>query len=233
MSKKLLPEDTVIIWNAHPLGKYRDFLYNAMGKEFIDSKGDMGAWLFSHAGKTLKEVVVELGNGYQAKSMEELMLEKRFDVISGAEKAFIVAFDKEMNELGYDCGNIIGSGICWGLFMIVYGKTGTKSRPCAARIYIKDDGAVTLRLFLNKVDKHRDHIENAPVHIKDAFKFKGNDCKSCNTACAPGKMYTIDGKTMHKCNHATFYFNKPSLEKLPDYVALLSKFYPTKKTKQT
>ena len=31
MSKNFLPEETVIIWNANPIGKYRDFLYQAMG----------------------------------------------------------------------------------------------------------------------------------------------------------------------------------------------------------
>jgi len=227
MSKKLLPEDTVIIWNANPIGEYRNFLYATIGRDFIDGMDYSGfqKWLFSHAGKTLKEVVTEHNSNYKAESMEELLTEKRFSIISKPDKKFMIAFDKAMNELGYDSENIIGS------FTVVYGKTSTKSRPCPARIYIKDDGAIVLRLYLNKVDKHREFIENAPKHIKDAFRFKGGDCKSCNTMCAPGKTYTIDGKTMHKCNHSVFYFAEPSLEKLPDIMALLAKFYPVKKLK--
>jgi len=225
MSKKLLSEDTVIIWNAHPLSKYRDFFMQALGGEVLNTVGDFQKWLYlNHTGKTLKEVLEEHSRNYEAKSMEELMSERRFEIVSEPDKAFLTAFDEAMIALGYDCENRIGS-------MIIYGKTGTKSRPCPARIYIQLDGIV-LRLFLNNVDKHRDFIESAPAHIKDAFHFKGGDCKSCNTACAPGKMYTIDGKLMRKCNHATFYFAKPSLEKLPDYMMLLSKFYPPKKTKQ-
>ncbi|MCL2447086.1 MAG: hypothetical protein FWD06_10005 [Oscillospiraceae bacterium] len=221
MSKKLLPEDTAIIWNAHPLGKYRDFLYDAVGKDATDSMGD----IFTHAGKTLRELVDEIRSNYKAENLTQLLAERRFNHVSEADKAFIIAFDKEMNALGYDCGNRIGG------FTVVYGKTGTKSRPCPARIYIKGFGAIVLRLYLNNVDKHREFIESAPKHIKDAFRFKGGDCKSCNTMCAPGKVYTIDGKTMRKCNHSVFYFAEPSLNKLPDIVALLAKFYPPKKAK--
>ena len=238
MSKKLLSEDTIINTtvgdsNNIPIGEYRNFLCQAIGKEFIDSMDYSGfsKWLFSNCGKTLKETVEEHNNNYKAKNMDDLMSEKRFMIVSKPDKAFISAFDKELNERGYDCENIITSGLTWGKFMIVYGKTGTKSRPCAVRIYIKDDGEIQLRFFLNKVDKHREYIEKAPVHIKNAFIFDGGDCKSCNTMCAPGKTYTIDGQLIQKCNHSTFYFNLPTVEKLPDYMELFSKFYPKKKAK--
>jgi len=48
MAKKLLSKDTIIIWNANPIGKYRDFLYHSIGKELIDSKGDFQKWLLPH-----------------------------------------------------------------------------------------------------------------------------------------------------------------------------------------
>jgi len=235
MSKKLLAESTVIessvgSSNGISIGDYRNFLYQAIGKDFIDSMdySVFQKWLFSHTGKTLKEVVDEYNDGYKAENLKDLISEKRFSILSESDKAFIIAFDKGMNELRYDCENIISSGLTWGKFMIVYGKTDTKSRPCAARIYIKDDGTVILRLFLNKVDKHRQHIESAPAHIKDAFIFTSGECKSCNTSCASGKVYTIDGQVMQKCNHSTFYFQKPTVEKLSDYMRLLANFYPVK-----
>jgi hypothetical protein len=233
MSKtnKLLAEDTVIIWGKVPVGECRKFFQQATGKEEIVTVcKDFQTWLFTQTGKTLKEALEELNNPSGSKSMEELMSERRFNIVKEQDKAFIIAFDKAINELGYDFGGFIGSGSAWSPLMIVYGKTGTKSRPCAARIYIKDDGIV-LRLFLNKVDTHRQYIETAPAYIKEAFVFTGGDCKSCNTACAPGKKYTIDGNVMQKCNHNTFYFNVPKIEKLPDYMDLLSKFYPVKKAK--
>ena len=149
-------------------------------------------------------------------------------MIKEPEKAFIIAFDKAINELGYDFGNAIGSGNVWSLLMIVYGKIDTKSRLCSARIYMQENGEITLRLFLAKIDAHRQYIENAPLHVKDAFIFAHGDCKECNINCSP-KIYTIDGKLMRKCNHDTFYFNMPTLEKLPGYMGLLSKFYPIKK----
>ena len=238
MAKKLLSEDTIIKTvvgnsNAPPVGENWNFLHEAIGKDFLGGLDYSASqkWLFSHTGKTLKEVVDEHENVYKAENMEELLCEQRFNVISPSDKAFIQSFDKAINELGYDCENIITSGLTWGFYMIVYGKTGTKSRPCAARIYIQESGEVSLRLFLNKVDKHMKFIENSPPHIKGAFDFTGGDCKSCNTACAPGKVYTIDGKLMQKCNHSTFYFYAPSVEKLSDFMDLLSMFFTVKKPK--
>ena len=235
MSKKLLSEDTVIIMNANPIGEYRDFLYQAMGKDFIDSM-DYSAfqkWLFSHSGKTLKEVAAEHFNNYKAKNMEELLSEKRFNIVSEPDKAFILAFDKAINEIGYDCENIIGSGIGWGLFMIIYGKTGTKSRPCIARIYIKED-SIALRLFFSSINKHCTYIESAPQHIKTAFS-GGRNCP-CGPDCKfskAKKVYTIDNEKYEKCAHANFNFSQPTLEKLPDYMGLLTEFYPAKKAKTT
>ena len=145
MGKKLLSENTIIktvVGNSSdtpPAGEYWNFLHEALGKDFLGNLDYSASqkWLFSHTGKTLKEVVDEHNNDYKAENMNELLSEQRFNVISKSDKAFIQSFDNAMNKLGYDCENIIGSGLTWGFYMIVYGKTGTKSRPCAARIYIK------------------------------------------------------------------------------------------------
>ena len=238
MSKKLLSEDTVIRSivgnpNGVPVGEYRKFLYEAIGKHFVDSMGHTGFqnWLFSQTGKTLKEVVDEHTYNYKANTMEVLLSERRFDIVSEHSKSFILAFDKAMNERGYDCENMVSSGLVWGMYMIIYGKTDTKSRPCAARIYIQADGTVSLRFFLTKVDKHMQYIEAAPEHIKQGFNFTGGDCTLCNMNCTQGKVYTIDGHAMAKCSHNTFFFNAPSVEKLPDYMRLFAEFYPTKNAK--
>ena len=244
MTKNLLPEDTIVIRRPNPMGddfplnEYRKFVKHNLGKGFTDRFGSMGFndWIASQAGRTLKEAAEEwqlqleehnLNPG--PKTMEEILKERRFRIISDADKAFILAFDKAMAERGYDFGGTIGYGYGWGLFMIIYGKTGTKSRPVAARVLVNDDGGIYLRFFLSNVDKRREYIENTPPHIKNAFLFEGGDCTSCSTMCAPGKTYTIDGQLMQKCNHSTFYFHAPTQEKLPDYLDLLSKFYPPKK----
>jgi len=238
MAKKLLSEDTVIrsvVGNSDGIsvGEYRNFLYEAIGKDFIDSMDYSGFsnWLYSNTGKTLKEVVDEHNAGYKPKGMEDLLSEKRFDIISESDKAFILAFDKAINEFGYDCENQVGSGLTWGLFMIIYGKAGTKSRPCAARIYIKEDGEVILRFFLKQVDKHRQYIESASARIKDAFVFNDGDCTACSASCTQCKVYTVDGLEMRKCSHATFYFRRPTVDRLVDYMGLLAEFYPVKKVK--
>ena len=228
MSKNLLPKDTIIIWNANPIGKYRDFLYDAMGKEFIDSKGDFPKWLLPHYGKTLKELVNDIQNNYEPKNLAAQFAERRLNVVSEDNKAFILAFDKALNDLGYDCENTIGSGYSWSPLMIIYGKTGTKSRHCIARIYIHNDG-IDLRLFFTNINKHRVYIESLPEHIKSIF-YGGHDCP-CRPDCPHKgqKIYTIDDMDYKKCCHADFRITKPNIDELSDYIGLLAEFYPVKK----
>jgi len=227
--KKILPEDTLIVWNQHPVGEYRKFFQYATGQEKINPGMDFQTWLFNQANKTLAEALEEYLNPSEPKNMDEILSERRFNIISEPDKAFILAFDKAMNEFGYDYGGVIRSGNVFSPLLIVYGKTDTKSRPCPARIYINDNG-IRFRLFLNKVDAHRQYIENAPAHIKNAFTSDSGRCTLCWDKC-PSRpaAYTIDGKTVQKCQHHTFYFDTPSMEKLPDYINLLSEFYPGKK----
>ena len=60
-NKKLLAEDTVIVWNDISVGEYRNFFEHAINKDFGRSVGNMDfqTWLFIQAGKTLKEAVEE------------------------------------------------------------------------------------------------------------------------------------------------------------------------------
>jgi len=233
--KELLPEDTVIVINKFPVGEYRKFFQAATGDDKITVGGmDFQPWLFSQAGKTLQEALEEYLHPSGPKNMKEFLAERRFDIINGPDKAFIIAFDSAINELGYDFGGAIGSGFAAGCaLMIIYGKTGVKSRPCAARIYIRENG-ITLRLYLNKIDNHRPYIENAPTHIKDVFTGENESCTGCSFHDGKckykyTKAYTIDGRLINKCDAKAFVFTNPSMEKLPDYISLLSEFFPLKK----
>ncbi len=164
--------------------------------------------------------------------MKKLMQEERFNFVSKSDKAFIIGFDKAIGRLGYDYGGAIGGGYCWGRYMIIYSKTGVKSKKVAARIYIRED-SIVLRLFLNKVDAHREYIEHAPDFIKHVFTGTHGDCKHCHNdhdgVCKFRKTYTLENRQIEKCNGVTFEFWKPNLEKLPGYIALLSEFYPSRK----
>lgn len=227
-NKTILPDNTLIIWNEHPVSEYRQFFAEKTGEE--KPKGNnFQVWLFSQAGKTLSEALEEYLHPSNPKTMEEMLSERRFNTLSTSEKAFIVAFDKAMNSLGYDFGGEVISGNVFSPMVIIYGKTGTKSRPCAARIYIKDSG-IAFRLFFNKVDKHRQYIENAAPHIKEAFLGENGRCTFCWDNC-PSRpaAYTVDGQTILKCHHHTFYFDAPSMSRLPDYMGLLREFYQARK----
>lgn len=168
--------------------------------------------------------------------MDTILKEERFDCVSNSDKAFMLAFNTEMARLGYGFGGKIGSGYCWGKYMVIYTKSGVKSKTVYARIYIRND-SIVLRLFLNNIDKHCAFIEQTPAHIKDVFT---NDYAKCkhdrddqNGNCQFRKTYTIDGRLIEKCNGNTFEFFHPSIEALPDYIALFTEFFPGKKKKET
>jgi len=229
---KTVTEDTIITeyGKSIPVGAYEKYFKEALGNELFLG---FHAWLGDQAGKTVKEALVSYDDTSQTKPMEQILSEERFNIISKADKAFIVDFDKMLGELGYDYGGgYIGGAVAgWEKYgMIAYGKTSVKSRPCLARVYANQNGEIYFRFYLTKVDKHMQYIESTPAHIKNAFKFEGGDCQSCNTACAPGKVYTIDGQLMRKCNHSTFFFYAPSVDKFFDYKNLLMRFFPKKKT---
>lgn len=164
--------------------------------------------------------------------MESILSEERFAFLKDTDKAFIIDFNNRMNELGYDFGNHIGSGVCWGKYMLIYTKTGAKSKNVVARIYMRDDGIV-LRLFLNGIDKHREYIESSTEHILDVFTNTYGDCGRChndkNGVCKFRKAYIINHRNIEKCNGRTFEFWYPEISGIPDYMGLLAEFYPRKK----
>lgn len=164
--------------------------------------------------------------------MDAVLKEERFDFVSDANKAFILAFNAEMARLGYDFGGSIGSGYCWGKYMVIYTKAGVKSKNVVARIYIQESGLV-LRLFFSNIDKHHTFIEKAPAHIKSVFTGEFGRCRhdrdDGDGKCQFRKSYTIDGSLIEKCNGETFWFFNPSIDRLCDYIALFTEFYPQKK----
>ncbi|HEU0292507.1 MAG TPA: hypothetical protein VFR47_07210 [Anaerolineales bacterium] len=164
--------------------------------------------------------------------MKDILQEERFDFISKKDKSFVLAFNDEMAKLGYGFGGKIGSGYCWGKYMIIYTKTSVKSKKVFARIYLRDE-SIVLRLFLNEIDKHREYVENAPAHIKAVFVGDFGGCKHCHNErdglCRFRKTYTLDNRLIEKCNGSTFEFQDPSLRRISDYMTLFTEFYPIRK----
>ncbi|MGA1870213.1 MAG: hypothetical protein ACMUJM_16875 [bacterium] len=164
--------------------------------------------------------------------MKNILQEERFHFISNNDKEFILAFDDKMTKLGYDFGGKIGKGFCWGKYMIIYTKSGVKNKKVFARIYIRE-ASIILRLFFSNIDKHREFLENAPSHIKEVFLGEYGDCHHCHNdkegACKFRKTYTLDNRVIEKCNGCTFEFHNPSMNKILDYLALFTEFYPKRK----
>ncbi len=46
--------------------------------------------------------------------MKHLLEDVAYSFVCSKDKEFIVAFDAEMNKLGYTCNQTIGDGYCWG-----------------------------------------------------------------------------------------------------------------------
>lgn len=158
----------------------------------------------------------------------DLLNSPEFDYVRDQDKAFITAFNNRMNELGYDCGNRIGPGYCWGRHMLIYTKTDLKSKNVVCRIYIREGEAV-LRMFLKNIDAHRGFVEASPAHIKGPFIDGNARCNHCKPDCAFRKSYTIDGEAIDKCGGVTFEFRDTGADRIADYLALFEEFFAVKR----
>jgi hypothetical protein len=99
MNKGKLSEDTIIeIGKSITLSKFREFFEKTTGKEL--SGAEFQPWLNTQAGKTLKEAVGAFSQVTERKSMNEIMKENRFSIITESDKKFIISFDKEIETLG-------------------------------------------------------------------------------------------------------------------------------------
>ena len=161
----------------------------------------------------------------------ELLSEPRFNFIPSEQKSFMLAFDEEMEMNGYGFGENIGSGYCWGKYMLIYRKKGVKSERVYARVYLRVP-MIVFRLFLNDIDKHRAFIENSAPYIKEVFTGPQAQCQHChndkNGSCRFRKSYMLENQYFEKCTGLTFEFHNPSVEKLPGYLGLFLEFYPPK-----
>lgn len=234
MIKNALTDDTVVVIGGEiPLSEYRNYFSSVLDKDFSPADSGFMEWLNTQSGKTLEEALQTYSAGTAEKNMDELMFEKRFNCISDADKEFIIAFSEQLQKMGYDFGGNVVGGACWGKYMIIYSKTGVKTKKVIARIYVRDDN-IALRLFFNNIDKHIKYIENTSEHIKKAFLSGGHgscNCRPRKENCKFRKSYTIAGQQIEKCSGEAFVFEKPDTAKLPGYIALLIEFYPVKRTK--
>lgn len=163
--------------------------------------------------------------------MKEQLSMEAFNYLSEKDKEFIIHFDAKLEKLGFTCDSEIGPGYCWGNHMIIYRKKSVKSKKVYARIYFREN-SILLRLFLNKIDKHREYIETAPDHIKDVFVGGTGTCTHCHNEkdgnCKFRKTYSIDDALIEKCNGVVFEFYNPTLDKLADYISLFEEFHSKK-----
>jgi hypothetical protein len=79
--------------------------------------------------------------------MKTLLKDEAYGFVKDRDKDFTIAFDSEMERLGYTCDNSIGDGYCWGKKMVIYTKAGVKSKKSYARIYIKGRRPDTAHVF--------------------------------------------------------------------------------------
>lgn len=165
----------------------------------------------------------------------DLMNEPSLDILSDQDRAFVAQFDDAMRKLGFDCGGKISSGYCWGKYMLIYTRTGVKSKQVYARVYIREK-EVVLRLFLNDIDRHRAFLESAPDHIKQVFTGPHGDCQHCHNEkygrCRFRKTYTLENRMIEKCSGVTFEFQQPDTKKMGDYLALFSEFFPARRARK-
>lgn len=167
--------------------------------------------------------------------MRDLLKEESYRFVSSEDREFIIAFDAEMDRLGYTCNQTIRDGYCWGRKMIIYTKAGVKSKKSFARIYMRENDLI-LRMYFSIVDKQRQAVERAPDYIQQAFTGDYGTCKHCHNmkedgSCSHRKSYTIFHKRYEFCDGFAFWFFSPDLARIPEYIKLFLAFYPEKKRK--
>lgn len=156
--------------------------------------------------------------------IKEQMTEERFSFMSSRDKDFVVQMTEALEALGYTYGGVIVDGICWGKYMLIFRKSGAKSKKVVARIYIREN-SVAFRLFLSDITKHSDSIAAMPEQITDAFTGAAGLCRHCHgEVCRFQKIYEINGTRYEKCNGEVFTFTNASAERLGDYIALFREF---------
>ena len=163
-------------------------------------------------------------------TVASLLQRERFHFLPEEEKAFLLLFDREMERLGYTAGGHIGCGYCWGKYMLIYRKAGSESRKVFARVYLREDRSI-LRMYFDKVERHRVAIEGAPEHIQDAFTGAYGYCNHCHNQKADGRCshrrsYRLHDEAYEFCDSFTFWFLEPTPDKVPDYIAIFTEFYP-------
>ena len=237
-NKTTITNETVIGFGKPTSAEAQRFFKKTLGAEYEKFKGDLwytNLWA-KHSGKTMGQLVAECVDGsiqnHTIKSLQELLQEERYSIVSNADKDFIISYDQFMSDMGYDFGGAIAAGIDDGTFAIQYKKSEGKNKSPFSRVHINKDGSLRLRLYFSDIEKHQKYIESSPAHIKSAFAFDEGNCLILNTGepCVKGckgmKRYTIDGVDYVKCHHSIAHFRNPTVDRLPDYIALLSQFYP-------
>jgi predicted transcriptional regulator YdeE len=169
-------------------------------------------------------------------AIPDLLTDASFDYITPENRDFIAAFDSEMYKRGYSAGNRVSSarGYGWRNYELIYSKEGGNKGKVFARLLLGRYSDFTLRMYFADIDKHTGYIETASPAIKDVFTSENGICTRCGGKkseehpCKIRKSYTLDGKTIEKCSCAAFMFAPPTLEMLPEYLALFDEFYPAK-----
>lgn len=166
--------------------------------------------------------------------MENILSNKDFHYITKNDREFLIEFDKKICALGFERIEI-GDFLRWGNKTIAYIKPKVKAKNYISKIFF-DGINIYFRLYFNNIDKHAKYIENAPNHIKEVFTNDVGRCEHCGIggcvkpdgSCSHRKTYIINEVIYEKCDGKVFYFQDFNLDKLNDYISLITTFFPIK-----
>lgn len=128
--------------------------------------------------------------------MKSILKDKHFSYVGEKDRTFLIAFDKEIRDLGY-ARMEIGDFDRWGNYTVAYTKPNVKAKTYISKIFF-DGITSSLRLYFRNIDKYAKYIEDAPNHIKEAFINDEGKCKHCH----------VDGcvNLNGSCNHRKIYY---------------------------
>lgn len=89
--------------------------------------------------------------------------------------------------------------------------TSIKNKKVLMSLHINQD-ALSVKLNLQHISQYMPLVVEQPVKITESVRLNGWDCGHCNSGCAGGFSFEMEGKAYNKCRCGSFVFEDLTME---------------------
>ncbi|MCL2422021.1 MAG: hypothetical protein FWD03_09200, partial [Defluviitaleaceae bacterium] len=112
-----------------------------------------------------------------------------------------------------------GNGICCNIWTCTY--TGIKNKKVLMSLHV-DQEYFSVKLNLYHISKYMDLVAELPEKMREAIRSCGWGCGDCNSRCAGGFVFEMDGTAYNKCRCGSFVFGSLTAEDIESCQKLLT-----------